>query len=103
MVIILAFTLAFGIPLQAIIRPEQSSFSFETLIDIFNNAYWPIYGEMKVLEDIVLQNCSDSNSTTGCLSETISKFSSYALLMIYIIIASVLLLNLLIAMFRHNF
>ena len=100
LIIIVTFIFAFGIPLQAIIRPNDTSFSFDSLIQIFNNAYWPIYGQINLLEDLKFGNCSIEKSIIECSSEKASKIFSYGLLMIYMIIASVLLLNLLIAMFR---
>jgi hypothetical protein len=92
--------LAFGIPLQAITYPDKTSFSIETIDQILNNAYWPIYGEMKVLENLGLNNCN--KTFYECFSDVknVSKISCSILLMVYMVIANVLLLNLLIAMFR---
>ena len=102
MIIFFTFIFAFGIPLQAIINPNITAFSVETLLQILNDAYWPVYGEMKVLEKLNLNKCSEDYSWRECFSDVtnISKTSSIFLLMVYMIIASVLLLNLLIAMFR---
>ena len=50
---------------------------------------------MSILEIIKNENCRDDDSSCE-----FAKKCSYILLMIYMIIASVLLLNLLIAMFR---
>ena len=95
MIIICTFTFSFGIVLQAIMSPKVSSLSTKTIIGILNSVYWPLYGEMNILESIESTNCTDDDGLCQ-----VSKASSYILLMIYMIIASVLLLNLLIAMFR---
>lgn len=65
---------------------------------MLTKSYWPIYGTMKILEDFdkFYANCTgrpDCPDKTGVVY-------SYVLLMIYMVIANVLLINLLIAMFR---
>ncbi len=65
---------------------------FKDLIDI---SYWPIYGEIRTLDD--WDKCYDDVENCKNFKEV---NASYALLMIYMVIASVLLINLLIAMFR---
>ena len=67
--------------------------------DIIDIAYWPIYGEMKVLDKINEQY--DEIKDDSYYSETITIVSSYAGLMAYMILVNVLLVNLLIAMFRY--
>ena len=91
--IILIFVLAFGIALQAILLPGDK-FKAKVFIDVFNIAYWQIFGDTGVLEKIKCEN------EENC---TISQISSFILLMIYMVIANVLLINLLIAMFRLAF
>ena len=63
-----------------------------------NKAYWPIYGEMKIF-DQDFENDDCSSSEQGC-PENSGVVFSYISLMIYMLIANVLLINLLIAMFR---
>jgi hypothetical protein len=94
-VIIGTFVLAFGIALQAILYPGDK-FTPKIFIEIFNMAYWPIYGEMGILEIIKKDKCEDGEI---CL-DSATQASSFMLLMIYMVIANVLLINLLIAMFR---
>ena len=94
-VIIGTFVLAFGIALQSILYPGDS-FTPKIFIEIFNMAYWPIYGEMGILDIIKKGKCEDGEI---CL-DTATQASSFILLMIYMVIANVLLINLLIAMFR---
>lgn len=83
---------------QAIIEP-YSEHSFNVIFDILDKAYWPIFGELKVLETISNDTCKEHPNDPACLSPS-NYAVSYLLLMIYMIGASVLLINLLIAMFR---
>ena len=78
--IILVFVLAFGIALQAIIFPGDE-FTPKIFIEIFNMAYWPIYGEMGILEIIKNDECKYGNL---CLDPT-TKAASFLMLMIYMI------------------
>ena len=68
---------------------------FKAIIDY---SYWPIFGEINILDDL---NAIDCNQT-GVYDHTCSAQNIYAyiLVMIYMILANVLLINLLIAMFR---
>ncbi len=84
---------AFGISLQSILSPQGGS-SSKIFLDILNIAYWPIFGEIKVLE--MIQN--DACVGNECL-DSLSYGFSYMLVMVYMFMSSVLLLNLLIAMF----
>ena len=79
---------------------DQISFdeNFELVKNIIDKAYWPIYGEMNILDEL-----NDNGET--CLEksrcpEASGKYYSFGALMIYMIVANVLLINLLIAMFR---
>ena len=93
-VVISTFLIAFGISLQAILSPHGES-SSNLLLDILDIAYWPIYGEIKVLSKFENDACVGEK----CL-DSLSFGFSYMLVMVYMFISSVLLLNLLIAMFR---
>jgi hypothetical protein len=92
--IILIFVLAFGIALQAILQPSDN-FTLKIFIDVFDMAYWQIFGDSSVLDKM---RCVDGRE--NC---TVSNISSFILMMIYMMIANVLLINLLIAMFRYTF
>jgi hypothetical protein len=93
-VVISIFLVGFGISLQAILSPQGAS-SSKIFLDIIDIAYWPIYGEIKVLETIQNGTCVGNE----CL-DSLSYGFSYMLIMVYMFMSSVLLLNLLIAMFR---
>jgi hypothetical protein len=76
----------------------------ELLKKLVDKAYWPIFGELRILDEINSEECAvqepgqepdeDCPSTSGIVY-------SYMFLIAYIIIANVLLINLLIAMFRY--
>ncbi len=76
-----------------------STMSLDLIRKILNKAYWPIYGEMKILDEIEAKSGECSESEDGCPDPIGSSFSFLAL-MAYMIVANVLLINLLIAMFR---
>lgn len=61
---------------------------------IINNAYWPIYGEIKILDDLHNEDETEPADPVG-------TGYSFILLMIYMIFVNILLVNLLIAMFRY--
>ena len=92
---------AFGVVFQAIVKPEHFEFSssMKYLRNTINVAYWPIYGELQVLDDIKNQSCSAKDEP--CIDDFSYGFI-YVLLMIYMIFGHVLLLNLIIAMFRSE-
>jgi hypothetical protein len=85
--------MAFGVSIGAILpRASQESFSIKSLVNI---VYWPIYGEIRILDR--LDKCFEDPENCKNMNEA---NASLVLLTIYMMIASVLLLNLLIAMFR---
>lgn len=85
--------------LQTIIYPGDA-FNSKVLIDILNVAYWPMFGELGVLGVINNEECGGENQPT-CL-DPLTGVTGFILLMIYMIVANVLLLNLLIALFRYK-
>jgi hypothetical protein len=100
LVIIAIFVITFAITTQATMY-SNNELSLQLLKKLIDKAYWPIFGEVRILDEInavELDDCSDDTcpSTSGVIY-------SYVTLVIYIIIANVLLINLLIAMFRFVF
>ena len=93
-VVVTNFVFAFGVAVHAINFPEEE-FTLKAFIKIFDIAYWPIYGEIKVLE--LLDECIDSDSC-----ETTSYIVSFLIIMFYMAISSILLINILIAIFRFE-
>lgn len=94
--IIAIFVCTFGVTTQATLYPGNE-LNLSLLRSVLNKAYWPIYGEMKILEEI--EECPSDDQNVSC-PETSGIAFSYVALMVYMIIANVLLINLLIAMFR---
>jgi hypothetical protein len=91
--IFLVFILAFGVSIKAILtQPNENESTLKSLINI---VYWPIYGDIRLLDK--LEDCFKDAENCKNLNES---NASLALLMIYMYIANVLLLNILIAMFR---
>jgi hypothetical protein len=96
--ILAVFVCAFGVTTQATLYPGNS-LGYDLFTSLINKAYWPIYGEMKILDDDIEGSaCKDDPSKCPRQSGVVY---SYIALMFYMIIANVLLLNLLIAMFRY--
>lgn len=89
--------MAFGVSMHSIMYPK-AIFSLKIVIEILNLIYWPIYGELGILKAINNEECGKMGQPE-CLDE-MTAVVSFILLMFYMIIASVLLINLLIAVFR---
>jgi transient receptor potential cation channel subfamily M protein 1 len=90
MVVITIFICSFGIAIQATLHPNNE-FSLSLIKNIIEKSYWPIYGEIKLLDEI-----NEPNET--CFNEKrchdpIGATFSYLALMIYMILANVLLLE----------
>ena len=88
---------SFGIITQATLHPN-STLSMNLIKSIINKGYWPIYGEMKIFQEFETEDCSNNNHNE--CSESTGVVFSFIALMIYMLIANVLLIDLLIAMFR---
>jgi hypothetical protein len=92
------FGLAFGICLESNLQFGVSI--SEKIRSVIKSAYWPLFGEFEnVLKKFEKSDCT---STEG--NESMSSFThatSYVLIMIYVLIGSILLINLLIAIFRY--
>lgn len=100
MVLIAIFVCCFGVVTHSALYPV-SNFDMNLLRSLFSKAYWPIYGTIKILDDFdKLYNSKCSSDLTNDCPEESGVMFSYVILMIYMVIANVLLLNLLIAMFR---
>lgn len=96
--IIVIFVCAFGVTTQAILHPN-SNFNAQLMKNIINNAYWPIYGEIGQILDNELGDDICEKDPKNC-PDTVGYVFTYISLMVYMIIANVLIVNLLIAMFR---
>ncbi len=92
--------IVFGVLSQALINSTEQLSVGGLLKHVFNNAFWPIFGEFEILNDFIYEKCDDSdNEEKKCLIST-NNIVTYTVLMVYIIFTNVLLLNLLIAIFK---
>lgn len=87
---------AFAISVHAILYP-QKNFNFDTIVKLIHMGYWTLFGEIYILDDLNKKSCLDNPS--ACL-ETTGIFVSSLILMAYMIISSLLLINMVIAMFK---
>ena len=89
MLMLTVFILAFGVPAHSLIYGVEE-FTWHLPRDIFNIAYYQIFGELEILDKIARDY----------------KLSGYVLFVLhslYLTVANVLLINLLIAMFSNTF
>jgi hypothetical protein len=92
------FGLAFGICLESNLTFGESF--GEKIRSVLKSAYWPLFGEIEdVLNKLDKLNCTSSEEN-ACMS-SFTHTTSYVLIMIYLLIGSILLINLLIAIFRY--
>ncbi len=95
----MTFLIGFGVALQALLKPRDYfslSLLLEIPVEIFNIAYWPIYGEIKILDDLT------KNLNYFEWLSVLRYVPSYFVLIIYVALASILLINILIAIFKYN-
>ncbi len=95
----MTFLIGFGVALQALLKPRDY-FSFSLLFgipaEILNIAYWPVYGEIKILDDLT----KSINAFDGV--SVFRYYISYFILIFYVALDSILLMNILIAIFKYN-
>ncbi|CAF1272530.1 unnamed protein product [Adineta steineri] len=89
MLVITVFILAFGVPAYSLMYGVEK-FSWSIPRSIINMAYWQIFGELTILDEI------EENYD-------ISGYIVFILLILYMTVSSVLLINLLIAMISNTF
>jgi len=107
MLMLTVFILAFGVPSYSLIYGVQN-FSWHIPRAILNLAYWQIFGELTILDDIEslflsLPEFLLKYSLHFLENYELSGYVVFILLIAYMTVASVLLINLLIAMFRYYF
>ena len=91
--------IGFGCCLHAnLTHGEESSTKVKAVLNL---AFWPLFGEIdSVLEGMDERSCKEGNQP-DCLG-SISYVATYLLLMLYMILGTLLLINLLIAIFRYK-
>ncbi|XP_052238328.1 transient receptor potential cation channel subfamily M member 1-like isoform X3 [Dreissena polymorpha] len=107
LVIMAVFFFSYAISSYAVLYPD-SPFTWETVKQILRRPYWHLYGELFLEETEGLTDCTHDSVlwTNGtyprCPSET-GKIVVPIMMAIYLLVANILLLNLLIAMFSFTF
>ena len=97
-IIAFIFICLFGVISQASLYPgnDLNLWMFKNIVDA---AYWPVFGEIQILEQLDFDSCV--RNAEDCQNpEKSGVIFVYIVLLFYVIIANVLLVNLLIAMFR---
>ncbi|CAF4614262.1 unnamed protein product [Rotaria sp. Silwood1] len=89
MLMLFVFILAFGVPFHGLVH-GVNKFSWHLPREIMNLAYWQIFGELEALDTF-----GDNYKANG--------YAAFILLISYMAIVSILLVNLLIAMFSNTF
>ena len=108
-ILALIFVISFGVITHSSMYPN-SKINFDLFKSMIYKAYFPIFGEMSILDDFVKEKsdqCSSdnndlNNNNNECPQKSGVVFSFY-ILIFYMIIANVLLINLLIAMFSSTY
>ncbi|EDO47658.1 predicted protein, partial [Nematostella vectensis] len=101
LVIMVVFLLAYGVAQQAILFPHEKP-SWELITKIFFRPYFQVYGEL-FIEDV------DYSSNSRETAFSTPKFDEYGgrlvtvIMAFYLLVANILLLNLLIAIFNNTF
>uniref|UniRef100_A0A094ZZL1 Transient receptor potential cation channel subfamily M member 4 n=1 Tax=Schistosoma haematobium TaxID=6185 RepID=A0A094ZZL1_SCHHA len=100
--ILVVVLVSYGVSQQVLLYPYRANFSWRTLRDIFYYPYWNLYGEI-MLEYAFAEN--EGCTATGVLNSEcpMSNYLSPLFLAVYLMIAGILLINLLIAIFSNVF
>ena len=105
MLLLLIFILAYGTASQALIHPEQE-FQLDRIPEILNGIlylpYWQMYGEIS-LDQIATPNRTVCYEPDFCEDLNFYNHVTPLFLAVYLILANVMLLNLLIAIFTSVF
>ncbi|XP_076682037.1 transient receptor potential cation channel, subfamily M isoform X5 [Andrena cerasifolii] len=96
-VLLLVVLMSFGVTRQAILNPNAEP-KFKIIRDIFMEPYFMLYGE--VYADNIDPDCGDEPGMIPCLP---GRWITPAVMSIYLLIANILLINLLIAVFNNIF
>ncbi|XP_076249025.1 transient receptor potential cation channel, subfamily M [Calliopsis andreniformis] len=96
-VLLLVVLMSFGVTRQAILNPNAEP-KLKIIRDIFMEPYFMLYGE--VYADNIDPDCGDEPGMIPCLP---GRWITPAVMSIYLLIANILLINLLIAVFNNIF
>ncbi|XP_060536582.1 transient receptor potential cation channel trpm isoform X2 [Cylas formicarius] len=95
-VLLLIVLMSFGVSRQAILNPQEPP-QWKIVRDVFMEPYFMLYGE--VYADKIDPDCAD-DSEFPCVS---GRWISPIIMSIYLLVANILLINLLIAVFNNIF
>nr|AAW26924.1 SJCHGC08092 protein [Schistosoma japonicum] len=100
--ILVVVLVSYGVSQQVLLYPYRNNFSWTALVDIFYYPYWNLYGEL-MLEYAFAQK--EGCTSDGVLGTECPMFNylSPLFLAVYLMIAGILLINLLIAIFSNVF
>ncbi|KAK9299484.1 hypothetical protein QLX08_007502 [Tetragonisca angustula] len=96
-VLLVVVLMSFGVTRQAILNPNAEP-KLRIIRDIFMEPYFMLYGE--VYADNIDPDCGDEPGMIPCLP---GRWITPAVMSIYLLIANILLINLLIAVFNNIF
>lgn len=96
-VLLLVVLMSFGVCRQAILFPNKEP-SWSIARDVFFEPYFMLYGE--VFADGIDPHCGDDPDLPNCLT---GRWINPAVMSVYLLIANILLINLLIAVFNNIF
>ncbi|XP_024940536.1 transient receptor potential cation channel trpm isoform X3 [Cephus cinctus] len=96
-VLLLVVLMSFGVARQAILNPNAEP-KWRIVRDIFMEPYFMLYGE--VYADNIDPNCGDEPGMMQCLP---GRWITPAAMSVYLLVANILLINLLIAVFNNIF
>ena len=95
---------SFGISLHSIFFPQiklTASSSLDTIVRIFKIAYLPMFGEVSILEEFQKNTCASNETDSDNCRTSSEQITGFFMIMVYMIISSVLLLNIIIALFGY--
>ncbi|XP_071652036.1 transient receptor potential cation channel trpm isoform X2 [Temnothorax longispinosus] len=96
-VLLLVVLMSFGVARQAILNPNSEP-KWRIVRDIFMEPYFMLYGE--VYADNIDPDCGDEPGMMQCLP---GRWITPAAMSVYLLVANILLINLLIAVFNNIF
>ncbi|KAF7257106.1 hypothetical protein EG68_05898 [Paragonimus skrjabini miyazakii] len=99
--IMVVILVSYGVAVQALLYPNQTEFDWNTVRDALYYPYWNLYGELN-LEYSFAINSSCTGVPDGVVCPTYN-FVAPLLLAFYLLLAGILLINLVIAMFSNVF
>nr|XP_012234779.1 PREDICTED: transient receptor potential cation channel trpm [Linepithema humile] len=96
-ILLLVVLMSFGVTRQAILKPDSEP-KWRIVRDIFMQPYFMLYGE--VYADEIDPDCGDGPGMVSCYP---GRWVMPAVMAVYLLIANILLINLLIAVFNNIF